>query len=349
MNFKIGNVQVGDEAPCFIIAELSANHNQRLDVALETVRAAKAAGADCIKLQHYKADTITIDCGNKYFQINQGTLWDGTTLYKLYQEAFMPWEWTPEIMKAANAEGLLCFSSPFDFTAVDFLEQHDVPAYKIASFEITDIPLIAYVAAKGKPVIISTGIAGLEDIELAIKTCREAGNDQIALLKCTSSYPAALDEVNLKTIPDMMRKYKAVIGLSDHTIGVSVPVASVALGAKIIEKHFILDKNLGGPDASFSLEPAEFKLMVDSVRDVEKSLGTISYELSPKVLKSREFSRSLFIVKDVMAGEAFTVENVRSIRPGFGLHPKHLNEIMGKKAIAAFEKGTPFTWEMIQP
>ena len=254
MNFKIGNVQVGDEAPCFIIAELSANHNQRLDVALETVRVAKAAGADCIKLQHYTADTITIDCGNKYFQINQGTLWDGTTLYKLYKDAYMPWEWTAVIMKTAREEGLLCFSSPFDFSAVDFLEQHDVPAYKIASFEITDIPLIAYVAAKGKPVIISTGIAGLEDIDLAVKTCRDEGNDQIALLKCTSSYPAPLEEVNLKTIPDMMDKYKAVIGLSDHTMGVSVPVASVALGAKIIEKHFILDKNLGGPDASFSLE-----------------------------------------------------------------------------------------------
>ena len=347
MNFKIGNVQVGDEAPCFIIAELSANHNQRLDVALETVRAAKAAGADCIKLQHYTADTITIDCGNKYFQINQGTLWDGTTLYKLYKDAFMPWEWTGEIMKTAKDEGILCFSSPFDFSAVDFLEKHDVPAYKIASFEITDIPLIAYVAAKGKPVIISTGIAGIEDIDLAVKTCRDAGNEQIALLKCTSSYPAPLEEVNLKTIPDMMDKYKAVIGLSDHTMGISVPLASVALGARIIEKHFILDKNLGGPDASFSLEPDEFKLMVDSVRDVEKSLGKISYDLTPKVLKSREFSRSLFVVEDVKAGEVFTPQNVRSIRPGFGLHPKHFDEIIGKKSTAAIEKGTPFSWEMI--
>jgi pseudaminic acid synthase len=346
-DFLIGEYRIGNPNPCFIIAELSANHNQKLEVALETVRAAKAAGANCIKLQHYKPDTITIDCDNKYFQINQGTIWDGTTLFKLYQDAFMPWEWTEKIMKAAHEEGLVCFSSPFDITAVDFLEQHKVPAYKIASFEITDIPLISYVASKGKPVIISTGIARLEDIELAVNTCREAGNDQIALLKCTSSYPAALEEVNLNTIPNLKDTFKTIVGLSDHTMGVSVPVASVALGARIIEKHFILDKNLGGPDSSFSLDPAEFKLMVDSVREVEKALGTVNYELSPKVLKSREHSRSLFVIRDIQEGEIFTSDNIRSIRPGFGLHPKYYTEVLGKKAKTKINKGTPLSWDMI--
>jgi pseudaminic acid synthase len=347
MTLTIDKIKIGEGNPCFIIAELSANHNQKLEVALETVKAAKAAGADCIKLQHYKPDTITIDCDNKYFQINQGTIWDGITLFKLYQEAFMPWEWTEKIMKAAHAEGLVCFSSPFDFTAVDFLEQQNVPAYKIASFEITDIPLIEYVASKGKPVIISTGIARLEDIELAINTCRKAGNEQIALLKCTSSYPAPLEEINLNTIPNLKETFKTVVGLSDHTMGVSVPVAAVALGAKIIEKHFILDKKLGGPDSSFSLDPTEFKLMVDSVREVEKALGTVNYDLSDKVLKSREHSRSLFVIKDIKAGETITIENVRSIRPGFGLHPKHLKEVIGKKVRTNINKGTPFSWDMI--
>ncbi|MFL5730124.1 MAG: pseudaminic acid synthase [Cytophagaceae bacterium] len=346
-NFSIGPSKIGDTSPCFIIAELSANHNQKLEVALETVKAAKAAGADCIKLQHYKPDTITIDCSNKYFQINQGTIWDGTTLFKLYQEAFMPWEWTAKIMEAAQNEGLVCFSSPFDLTAVDFLEQHHVPAYKIASFEITDIPLIEYVASKGKPVIISTGIAQLEDIELAVNACRNAGNDQIALLKCTSSYPAPLEEVNLNTIPNLKDTFKTVVGLSDHTMGVSVPVASVALGAKIIEKHFILDKKLGGPDSSFSLDPVEFKSMVNAVREVEKALGTVSYDLSPKVLKSREHSRSLFAVENIKKGETFTMANVKSIRPGFGLHPKHYKEILGKKAKSDIEKGTPLSWDLI--
>jgi pseudaminic acid synthase len=347
MILNIDKVKIGEDNPCFIIAELSANHNQKLEVALETVKAAKAAGADCIKLQHYKPDTITIDCDNKYFQINQGTIWDGTTLFKLYQDAFMPWEWTEKIMKAAHDEGLVCFSSPFDFTAVDFLEKQNVPAYKIASFEITDIPLIEYVASKGKPVIISTGIARLEDIELAVDACRRGGNEQIALLKCTSSYPAPLEEVNLNTIPNLKKTFKTIVGLSDHTMGVSVPLAAVALGAKIIEKHFILDKKLGGPDSSFSLDPAEFKLMVDSVREVEKALGTVNYELSPKVLKSREHSRSLFVVENMKAGEIFTKDNVKSIRPGFGMHPKHYHEVLGKKAKIVIEKGTPLAWDIV--
>ncbi|MBX9852778.1 MAG: pseudaminic acid synthase [Cytophagaceae bacterium] len=345
MIIKIGDKKIGENSPTFIIAELSANHNQKLEVALDTVKAAKDVGADAIKLQHYTPDTITIDCDNKYFQINQGTLWDGTTLYKLYKEAFMPWEWTEKIMRAAEDNGLICFSSPFDFTAVDFLEKFNVPAYKIASFEITDIPLIEYVAAKGKPVIISTGIATMEEIELAMETCRKAGNSQVALLKCTSSYPAPLSEMNLNTIPDMKERFKVVIGLSDHSLGTTIPVAAVALGAKIIEKHFILDKSVGGPDAAFSLEPHEFKSMVQAVRDSERALGQVQYELTEKVKKSRDFSRSLFIVKDIKKGEVLTAENLRSIRPGFGLHPRYYKEVLGKRVNIDLLKGTPLSFE----
>jgi pseudaminic acid synthase len=347
MNFNIGNSEIGAGNPCFIIAELSANHNGSLQVAIDTVRAAKEAGADAIKLQHYRADTITIDSDKKYFQIKQGTIWDGTTLYKLYQEAYMPWEWTSKILEVANECGLVCFSSPFDFSAVDFLEKLNMPAYKIASFEITDIPLIEYVAAKGKPVIISTGIAAEEDINLALDACRRMGNDQIALLKCTSSYPAPLTDMNLNTIPDIKERFNTIVGLSDHSLGISVPAASIALGAKIIEKHFILDKNLGGPDASFSLEPVEFKMMVTAVREIEAALGKVSYELTDKVKKSREFSRSLFIVKDVKKGEVLTSDNVKSVRPGFGLHPKYYKEILGKKVNQDLEKGSPLSLDHI--
>jgi len=348
LNFQIQNKNIGHGQPCFIIAELSANHNQDIEIALKTVKAAKQAGADAIKLQHYTPDTITIDSNKEYFQIKQGTLWDGTTLYELYKGAYMPWEWTSKIQKAAAEEGLICFSSPFDKTAVDFLEDHDMPAYKIASFEINDIPLIEYVASKGKPVIISTGIANLADIELAVQTCRKAGNGEIALLKCTSTYPAALDDINLLTIPNMQQTFQTIVGLSDHTMGISVPSASVALGAKIIEKHFILDRSMGGPDASFSLNVDEFTQMVTTVRDVEKALGTISYELSDKVKKSREHSRSLFVVKDVKKGEVFTEDNIRSIRPAFGLHTVHQKEIMGKKSNKDLEKGTPLQWNFIE-
>lgn len=344
--FEIGGKVVGGKS-VFIIAELSANHNQQLQIALDTVKAARDTGADAIKLQHYLPDTITIDCDNKYFQIKQGTIWDGTTLYKLYQEAFMPWDWTEKIIKTAEECGLVCFSSPFDHSAVDFLESLNTPAYKIASFEITDIPLIEKIAALGKPMIISTGIATLADIELAVKACKDKGNHQIALLKCTSSYPASLEEVNLLTIPNIRETFKTIVGLSDHTTGISVPVGATALGAKIIEKHFILDKNLGGPDASFSLDPKEFTQMVRAVRDMELALGSISYELSPKVEKSREFSRSLFVVKDIKAGEKFSSENVKSIRPGYGMHPKYYNSILGRAASTDISKGTPLSQELI--
>ena len=326
---------------------MSANHLQNFNIAVETIKAMKESGADAIKFQTYTPDTITIDCDNEYFQIKQGTIWDGQVLYNLYETAYTPWDWQPELKKIAEDLGLIVFSSPFDKTSVDFLEDMNVPAYKIASFEITDIPLIKYVASKGKPIIISTGIASLEDIELAIQTCLDEGNNQIALLKCTSSYPSPLDEINLNTIPDMMDKFDCVIGLSDHTLGGEVSTAAVALGAKIIEKHFILDRNMGGPDSKFSMEPHEFKQMVDSIRNVEKALGKVSYELSDKMKANREFSRSLFVVNDIKKGECITENNVRSIRPGFGLHPKYLKEILGKKVKKDLNKGTPFDLSFI--
>ena len=347
MNIKIANREIGDNQPIFIVAELSANHNQHFDIAVDTIKAAKEVGADAIKLQTYTADTITIDCDNEHFQIKQGTLWDGKTLYELYQEAYTPWEWQPKLKKIANELGLICFSSAFDKTAVDFLEVIDVPAYKIASFEITDIPLIQYVASKGKPVIISTGIATREDIEEAVNACREVDNNRIVLLKCTSSYPAPVEEANLKTIPDLAERFNVISGLSDHTLGITVPVTSVALGAKVIEKHFILHKSIGGPDAAFSLDKAEFKVMVDAVREAEKALGAVNYELSEKVKKSREFARSLFVVKDMKEGEVFTEENLRSIRPGYGLAPKYLDEILGKKAKKDIVRGSPVSWDLV--
>jgi len=328
----------------FIIAELSANHNQDFDVALKTIKAAKETGADAIKLQTYTADTITLDCDKEFFQVKQGTIWDGITLYNLYQQAYTPWEWQPKLKKYAEDLGLYCFSSPFDKTAVDFLEEMEVPVYKIASFEISDIPLIEYTASKGKPIILSTGIASLADIEEAVNACRRVGNNQIALLKCTSSYPAPIEEANLLTIPHLKDTFNVIPGLSDHTMGHSVAVAAVALGAKIVEKHFILDRKMGGPDSVFSMEPDEFKKMVDAIREVEKALGKINYEITLKVEKSRVFARSLFIVKDVKAGDELTEENVRSIRPGYGLHPKNHKEVLGKKFIKDFEKGTPLEW-----
>jgi len=347
MYLEIKGEKIGKNFPVFVIAEMSANHLQKFDNAVKLIKAVKEAGADAIKLQTYTPDTITIDCDNEYFQIKQGTLWDGQSLYELYKKAYTPWEWQPKLKEIAESEGLICFSSVFDKTAVDFLEKINIPAYKIASFEITDIPLIEYVASKGKPVIISTGIATLSDIEEAVNACKRMGNNQIALLKCTSAYPAPLKEVNLNTIPNLADTFKTVVGLSDHTLGISVPIASVALGACIIEKHLTLDRKLGGPDAAFSLEPAEFKAMVKSVREVEKALSEVSYDLTEKMKKSREFSRSLFVVKDIKAGEIFTEGNIRSIRPGYGLKPKYLKEILGKRATQDIKKGTPVSWDII--
>jgi pseudaminic acid synthase len=335
---RIDNFEINTHSPVFIIAELSANHNGSLETAIETIRAAKRAGADCIKLQTYTADTITIDSNKDDFLI-KGTIWEGKNLYQLYQEAYTPWEWHEEIFRIAKEEGLVCFSSPFDKTAVDFLENLDVPAYKIASFEITDIPLIEYVASKGKPIILSTGIAGIADIELALDACRRMGNNDIALLKCTSSYPAPINEANMVMVKDLAERFNVISGLSDHTMGATVPVVATCFGAKIIEKHFILDRSIGGPDASFSMNEEEFATMVQAVREAESAIGVVDYTLTEKQAKGKDFSRSLYVVEDMEAGGIITEKNVRSIRPGFGLHPKYYNEILGKTVVQNIEKG----------
>lgn len=326
----------------FIIAELSANHGGNIDTAIETVRAAKRAGADAVKLQTYTADTITLDSEFDDFVV-KGTIWDGIKLHDLYQEAYLPWEWHEELFKVAREEGLVCFSSPFDKTAVDYLEQLNCPIYKIASMEITDIPLIEYVASKGKPMIISTGIADYEDIKLAVDTCRSAGCNDITLLKCTSSYPAPIEEANLIMMRKFEQDFDVKIGLSDHTMGATVPIVSVALGATVIEKHFILDRSIGGPDASFSMNEQEFKEMVISVREAEKAIGAENYELTEKQLSSRAFARSLYVAEDIDAGEVITEKNVRSVRPGFGLHPKFFKEILGQKVIVNLKAGQRFS------
>ncbi|MBU3126664.1 pseudaminic acid synthase [Clostridium tagluense] len=344
---KISNKIISNNSAVFIVAEISANHLHNFDNAVKLIKEAAKAGVDAVKLQTYTADTITIDCDNEYFQIKQGTIWDGRSLYDLYKEAYTPWEWQPKLKKIAEEEGLIFFSSPFDKTAVDFLEDMDVPAYKVASFEITDIPLIEYMALKGKPMILATGIATLSEIQEAIDACKRVGNDQIAVLKCTSAYPAALEDMNLKTIPNLAETFNVVAGLSDHTLGISVPIAAVALGAKIIEKHFTLCRADGGPDAAFSLEPDELKAMVKAIREIEKALGTVTYELTDKMKNSRAFSRSLFVVKDIKKGEVFAESNVKSIRPGYGMHTRYYNEIIGKIAKEDISKGTPMQWKLI--
>ncbi len=332
----------------FIIAELSANHNGSLELAKETIRAMKASGADAVKLQTYRPDTITLDCDSELFTIKQGTMWDRRKFYDLYAEAMTPWEWHEELFELIDSLGMMYFSSPFDFSAVDFLEKLNIPMYKIASFEITDTNLIRYCAQKQKPMIISTGVAELADIELAVETCRSVGNNQITLLKCTSSYPAPPDEMNLMTIGDMKSRFGCEVGLSDHTMDTVAPVVAVALGASVIEKHFILDRKMGGADSGFSLEPAEFANMVRQIRETEQMLGSVNYDLTEKTKKSREFARSLFVAENIEAGEAFTEKNIRSVRPSFGLHPKHLQEILGKKASKNLTKGEPLDWSMIE-
>jgi pseudaminic acid synthase len=345
---KIGDFDFGESNRVFIIAELSANHNGSLQTAIETLKAAKRAGADAIKLQTYTADTITLDCKSEDFKLKQGTIWDGKYLYDLYKEAYTPWEWHEELFRVAKEEGLICFSSPFDKTAVDLLEKLDAPAYKIASFEITDIALIEYVALKGRPVIISTGIAGIEDIEWAVDACKRMGNDQVILLKCTSSYPAPVEEANMAMIPEFAKRFGVIAGLSDHTIGITVPVVATVLGARVIEKHFIIDRSIGGPDASFSLNEAEFTAMVKSVREAEVAVGKVDYKLTDKLLKNREFSRSLYVVEDIQAGGLITAQNIRSIRPGYGLHPRFYKEVVGKRAKKDLFRGKALGWEDIQ-
>jgi len=343
----IGSRHIGPGESAYIIAEMSANHNQNFDRAVEIVKAAKEAGANAVKLQTYTPDTMTIPSDKEYFRIGKGSLWEGRTLYDLYTEAYMPWEWQPKLKKIANDLGMDLFSTPFDPTAVDFLEEMDVPAYKIASFEIVDLPLIQRIAETGKPIIMSTGMATLGEIEEAVRTIWHAGNNQLALLKCTSAYPAPPEEMNLRTIPHLSEAFGVPVGLSDHTLGIAIPVAAVALGACIVEKHFTLSRDVPSPDSAFSLEPLEFKEMVDAIRVAEKALGKVHYGVSEREAKSRVFRRSLFVVKNMKAGEVFTKENVRSIRPGYGLPPKYLKNVLGKKAAKNLEKGTPLSWELI--
>ncbi len=332
---------------CFIIAELSANHGGNLEIAKETVRAAKRAGANAIKLQTYTADTITLDVKTNDFKIQHGTVWDGQYLYDLYKDASLPWEWHKPLYELAKQEGLVCFSTPFDHSAVDFLEELDTPIYKIASFEITDIPLIEYTASKRKPMIISTGIAKISEIQLAIDTCLKVGNNDITILKCTSAYPADPIDSNLLTIPDIRLRFGVKSGLSDHTMGIEGPIVAVALGATVIEKHFILDKSVGGADAHFSLDEKEFTEMVSAVRKCEQMMGIVDYKMNDKKKLSRQFSRSLFISEDVKKGEKITTKNIRSIRPGFGLQPKYLPKIIGKNFNQNLKKGTPMSKDFI--
>ena len=343
---KIGKFDLNTDTT-YIIAELSANHGGDINIAKQTIKVAKEIGADAIKLQTYTADTLTLDSDKKDFIIKGGTLWDDKKLYDLYKEAYTPWEWHQELFKYARSLDIDIFSTPFDKSAVDFLEQFNPSAYKIASFEITDYELIRYTASKQKPIIISTGIATIDEIQDAVEICRGVGNEEIVLLKCTSAYPAPLEDANLKTIPNLADTFGVVSGFSDHTLGVTAPITAVALGAKVIEKHFILDKSVGGADADFSLDRDEFAQMVKAIRECEKLLGRVDYSMSEKKKKSRQFSRSLYVSKDINKGEIFTNENIRSVRPGFGMHPKYFKNILGKKASRDLGFGEALKFEYI--
>lgn len=330
-----------------IIAEMSANHGHDINIAKKTIKAAKEAGADAVKIQTYTADTITMDCDNEYFRIEHGTIWDGQTLYKLYQEAYTPWEWHRELFDYAEEIGIEIFSTPFDFTAVDLLEDLHVKRYKIASLEITDLPLIEYVASKNKPIVISTGIATLQEIEEAVAVCRKQGNNDITLLQCVVEYPANPEDSRLAMIPDMKERFGVKVGLSDHSMGHEVAVIASAMQISMIEKHFIMDHSVGGPDASFSLDTDEFREMVSNIRKTEQIIGQVTYDLDDNKKKMREFARSLFVVENVQRGDMITNKNIRSIRPGHGIAPKYLSEILGKTFKEDFERGTPLQWDMI--
>lgn len=347
MNFDIGNREVGLGKPCYIIAEISCNHHQKLQNALRLIEEAKAAGADAVKFQTYTPDTMTLDVKNEYFQI-KGTLWEGQTLHDLYKKAYTPWEWFPELSDRAKSEGIQFFSSPFDLSAVDLLEKLDVPAYKIASFEINHIPLIQKVASLKKPIIFSTGVADKSDIELALKTISAASNDKVILMKCTSAYPAPLSEMNLKMIPYLSSTFGVPVGLSDHSMDPNMAVAAVSLGAVAIEKHFIYSRKEGGPDAAFSLEPKELKALVKSVRDTEEALGEVTYDIGEKVREHRFLMRSIFVSKDIKKGEKFTPSNISIVRPSNGLAPVNYPKVLGKTATKDLLAGTPLSWELIQ-
>ena len=345
--FAIHGREIGPGHKVYVIAEMSANHGHDFELAVQVLQAAKAAGADAIKLQTYTPDTLTIDCDNACFHMGKGTIWEGRNLHELYREGYMPWEWQPKLKKMAADMGLDCFSTPFDDTAVDFLEAMDVPAHKIASNEVVDHALLQRIARTGKPIIMSTGMATLEEIEEAVKVIRAAGGTQLALLKCTSVYPAAPEEMNLRTIPDLAKRFGVPVGLSDHTLGIAAPVAAVALGACMVEKHLALSRQSPGPDSAFSLEPQEFRQMVEAVREAEKALGRVSYEPTKGEVASRVFRRSLFVVENIKKGDVFTKTNVRSIRPGHGLPPKHLPDVLGRQAARDLRRGTPLEWEHV--
>jgi len=347
-DIKLGARTLGDEHPCFVIAELSANHNHDLARALDSIDAAAEAGADAIKLQTYTADTITFRSDAAPFQVSGGTAWDGRTLYDLYDEAHTPWEWHADLFERATSHGIEYLSSPFDPTAVDFLDELDVAAFKVASMEIVDLPLIANMAGRGKPVIVSTGIATVDEIDRAVATCRAAGNDDIVLLQCTSGYPTPLDQLNLRTIPDLRERFGTLVGLSDHTMTHTAVAAATALGACVVEKHFTLDRAAGGPDSTFSMEPHEFAEMVRTIRDVETALGVVTYELQPSARSSRRFARSLFVVVDVRVGDIVSDDNVRSIRPHDGLAPDQLPLLLGKQFVADVSAGTPLTRDLVE-
>jgi len=343
----IDNHIISKESPVFIVAEMSGNHLQDYGRAVEILHVAKEAGADCIKLQTYTADSLSLDCDKEWF-LEKDSIWDGIRSYDLYKEAYTPWEWQPKLMEEAKKLGLVCFSSPFDDDSIEFMTKMQMPAYKVASYEINDIPLIRKIARMQKPVILATGVAYEEDIERALQTCRDEGNNQVMLLKCVSAYPTPYEDVNLNMIPTLARKYDCMVGLSDHTMGGAVAVASVALGARMVEKHLTLKRSDGGPDSAFSMEPKEFAEMVKQIRMVEKALGKSEYFLTEKQKREHEGSRSLFVVKDVKRGEIFTPENVRSIRPGIGIHTMHYEEVMGKTAVHDIERGMPLQWTMIK-
>lgn len=343
---RIRNRLVGEGYPTYIIAEMSANHAGSIERAKEIIRVAKDCGADCIKIQTYTPDTITIDCDNEYFQIQEGT-WKGENLYSLYGKAYTPWEWHKELKEAANKIGIDFFSTPFDKTSVDFLESIDIPFYKIASFELVDIPLIRYVASKGKPIIMSTGMGTQEEIREAVEAAYQEHNDRVVLLKCSSAYPALPDDMNLRTIEDMRERFNLPVGLSDHSLGSLSATTAIAMGASVIEKHFCLSRDISNPDASFSMTPSEFSSMVSDIRKVEKALGRITYGPSDQEQNNLKFRKSVFVIKDVNEGERFTEENLKVIRPGFGLKPKYFQDVLGKSAVRALKRGTPLKWEDI--
>ena len=339
--------KIGEGYPVYIVAEMSANHLQDIERAKGIILAAKESGADAVKFQTYRPDTITIDCRGKDFMATKGSIWEGQNLYQLYEKAYMPWEWHKELFCYAAEIGITCFSSPFDPSSVDLLEELNVPAYKIASYEIMDIPLIKKVAQTGKPIIFSTGVATLADIELAMETCKLVGNENVILLKCVSEYPTPYEDINLRTIVNMKDTFDCIVGLSDHSMGSAVGVAATTLGGRMIEKHITLCRKDGGPDGSFSMEPEEFSNMVTDVRNIEKALGKVTYELTTKQKIGKKNSRSLYVIEDICAGEVFTEDNIRSIRPGYGIEPKYLDKIIGKKAICDLKKGTAMDWRYI--